>query len=194
VNKQPRILVFAGSLRSASLNKKLARIAAESVRQAGGESTLIDLRDYPMPLYDGDLEALSGIPESARALKRIFREHHALLIASPENNGSVSAPLKNTLDWVSRADSNEPGSLPYRNKVAGLLATSPSSVGGLRGLFHLRLILNSLGVLVLPMQVGVGRGHEAFSAEGELLDAKQRAAVDQLCQDLVRLAAKFVDG
>ena len=98
----PRILAFAGSLRAESFNKKLARVAAEALRKAGGEVTLIDLRDYPLPLYDGDLEAASGLPENGRKLKSLFLEHQGLLISSPEYNSSIPAVLKNTIDWVSR--------------------------------------------------------------------------------------------
>jgi len=97
----PKVLVFAGSARSASLNKRLARAAAQAVRDAGGEPTLIDLDDYPIPLYNGDLEASGGIPDNAVKLKALFLEHPGFLIASPENNGSISALLKNTLDWMS---------------------------------------------------------------------------------------------
>jgi chromate reductase, NAD(P)H dehydrogenase (quinone) len=187
----PKILAFAGSARTPSLNKKLARAAAESAQRAGAECTLIDIRDYPLPLYDGDLEAASGIPDNARTLKRIFRDHHALLIASPENNGSVSAPLKNLLDWVSRSDGQESGTLPYRDKVAAIIATSPGGAGGIRGLFHLRQILNSLGVLVLPSQLALPRANEAFGQEGKLIDPKQQEALDTLCKQLVAIAIKL---
>ncbi|HEX4779806.1 MAG TPA: NAD(P)H-dependent oxidoreductase, partial [Usitatibacter sp.] len=97
-----RVLVFAGSSRTDSFNKKLARIAERHAREAGGEVTYIDLREFPMPIYDGDLEAEHGVPESGRRLRRLFLEHDALIIASPENNSSVSSLLKNTIDWVSR--------------------------------------------------------------------------------------------
>ncbi len=109
----PRLLVFAGSLRAASLNKKLAMLAAAGARQAGAEVTHIDLRDYPLPIYDGDLEAASGIPANARALKDLFIAHQGFLIACPEYNAGVTAVLKNTIDWVSRQDGKESGTLPY---------------------------------------------------------------------------------
>ena len=186
-----RILVFAGSARTGSLNKKLARVAAAAVRTAGAEATLIDLADYPMPLYDGDLEAREGVPASARKLKDLFIANQGLLIVSPENNASVSALLKNTLDWISRQDGNESGLIPYQGKVAALAAASPGALGGLRGLTHLRAILQTLTVLVLSEQVALGRAHEAFNEEGSLKDAKQQAALAALAKKLTIVCARL---
>lgn len=113
-----KVLVFAGSARRDSLNKKLARIAARHAREAGGDATFVDLDDYPIPLYHGDLEAAEGLPANARKLREIFLAHDALLIASPENNSSVTALLKNTLDWLSRSIGDGKGAnsglAPYR--------------------------------------------------------------------------------
>jgi NAD(P)H-dependent FMN reductase len=113
----PRILAFAGSLRTDSFNKKLARIGAEGARAAGAEVTLIDLRDFPMPVYDGDLEA-AGMPETVLQLKKLFLEHQGLLIASPEYNGSIPGPLKNAIDWVSRSAPGERPLASFTDKVA----------------------------------------------------------------------------
>jgi NAD(P)H-dependent FMN reductase len=186
-----RILVFAGSARSGSLNKKLARVAAAAVRAAGAEATLIDLADYPMPLYDGDLEAREGVPASARKLKDLFIAHQGLLIVSPENNASVSALLKNTLDWISRQDGSESGLVPYRGKVAALAGASPGALGGLRGLTHLRAILQTLNVLVLSEQIALGRAHEAFNDDGSLKDAKQQAVLAAMAKKLTEVCAKL---
>ena len=186
-----RILVFAGSARAGSLNKKLARVAAAAVRAAGAEATFIDLADYPMPLYDGDLEAREGVPAGARKLKDLFIAHQGLLIVSPENNASVSALLKNTLDWISRQDGSESGLVPYQGKVAALAGASPGALGGLRGLTHLRAILQTLTVLVLSEQVALGRAHEAFNEDGSLKDAKQQAALAALARKLAELCAKL---
>jgi NAD(P)H-dependent FMN reductase len=188
-----RILVFAGSARSGSLNKKLARAAAASVQAAGAEATLIDLADYPMPLYDGDLEAREGIPAAARKLKDLFIAHQGFFIASPENNASVSALLKNTLDWISRQDGSESGLIPYRGKVAALAGASPGAFGGLRGLTHLRAILQTLNVLVLSEQVALARAHEAFNEDGSLKDAKQQAALAALARKLSDVCARLAD-
>ena len=126
-----------------SWNKKLIRLGAESVRRAGAEVTLIDLRDVAMPLYDGDLEAHEGLPANARELKRLMIEHDGFLISSPEYNSSISGVLKNAIDWVSRPQPNEPPAPAFRGKVAGLLAASPGNLGGIRGLAVLRQILNA---------------------------------------------------
>ena len=186
-----RILVFAGSARAGSLNKKLARAAAAAVRVTGAEATLIDLADYPMPLYDGDLEAREGVPASARSLKDLFIAHQGLLIVSPENNASVSALLKNTLDWISRQDGSESGLVPYQGKVAALAGASPGALGGLRGLTHLRAILQTLNVLVLSEQVALARAHEAFNEDGSLKDAKQQAALAALATKLTDVCARL---
>jgi NAD(P)H-dependent FMN reductase len=186
-----RILVFAGSARSGSLNKKLARVAAAAVRAAGAEATLIDLADYPMPLYDGDLEAREGVPASARKLKDLFIAHQGMLIVSPENNASVSALLKNTLDWISRQDGSESGLVPYQGKVAAMAGASPGALGGLRGLTHLRAILQTLNVLVLSEQFALGRAHEAFNEDGSLKDAKQQAALAALAKKLTDVCVRF---
>src|SRR5713101_7819598 len=114
----PRILAFAGSLRVESSNKKLVRAAADAVRAAGGEVTVVDLRDFPMPLYDGDIEAASGVPENGKKLKKMFVESQGFLISSPEYNSSITGVLKNTIDWVSRPAPGEPGLVAFTGKVA----------------------------------------------------------------------------
>jgi|APTNR8051073442_1049403.scaffolds.fasta_scaffold00013_110 chromate reductase len=188
---QPRILVFGGSLRSDSVNQKLAAVAAAGAREAGAEVTLIALRDFPMPVYDGDLEATSGRPEHARRLKALFREHHGLIIASPEYNSSITAALKNAVDWVSRAESKDDPSV-FAGKTAILCAASPGALGGLRGLVHLRAILGNMGVTVLPDQVAVGQAYQAFTPEGGLADAKMDHRVRQLGFTLTRHLAKLL--
>lgn len=145
----PRILVFAGSARRESLNKKLARVAAAQAAALGAESTFVDLDDYPLPVYHGDLEAAEGMPANALKLRTLFMSHDALAIASPENNQSITALLKNTTDWLSRGIGDESGLAPYRGKVAALLAASPGPFGGVRHLPHLRQSLGALGVVVL---------------------------------------------
>ena len=190
-----KVLVFAGSARRDSLNKKLARIAARHAREAGGDATFVDLDDYPIPLYHGDLEAAEGLPANARKLREIFLAHDALLIASPENNSSVTALLKNTLDWLSRSIGDGKGAnsglAPYRGKLAGLLSASPGPFAGVRGLPHLRQILSSLGVTVLGAQVSIPRADEAFRADGELADAHNDALVAKLATAVVGTAAKL---
>ncbi|HEY3283747.1 MAG TPA: NAD(P)H-dependent oxidoreductase [Armatimonadota bacterium] len=188
----PRILAFAGSARLESLNKKLARAAALSVQAEGAEVTFLDLREYPLPLYDGDLEREQGLPANGRALKDLFLAHQGLLIVSPEYNSSISPLLKNTIDWVSRPVEGEPPLACFRDKVAALLSASPGALGGLRGLVHLRSILGNIGVVVLPTQVALTRAGDAFDAEGHLVDEGQRDAVESLARRLVDITARMM--
>jgi chromate reductase len=189
----PKILAFAGSTRTGSFNKKLIRFAADAARAAGGEVTLIDLRDFPLPLFDGDLEDREGMPENARKLKTLFREHDGLLISSPEYNSSITGVLKNTIDWVSRTETDdEPALVAYRGKTAALMSASPGALGGLRGLVHLRAILGNIGVIVLPDQVAVPKAHEAFDDKGALKDERIARQVTGVAQGLVGFLKKHV--
>lgn len=181
----PRILVFAGSTRAGSYNKRLARQAAESIERAGGRPTFIDLRDHPMPLYDGDLEAEQGLPENALVLRRGLAEHDGLLIASPEYNGFLTPLLKNTIDWLSRPHQGESGLALFAGKLAAVVSASPGGLGGLRSLTLTRQLLTNIGVTVLPDQLAVARAAEAFDDRGRLVDAGQQQSLDALCQRLV---------
>lgn len=185
----PRLLAFAGSLRAGSFNKKLARVAAAAARAAGAEVTLLDLEEHPLPLYDGDLEDASGLPPAALELKRLFKAHHGLLIASPEYNSSISGALKNAIDWVSRPAEGEAELEAFRGKVVALVSASPGALGGLRGLVTVRSILSNIGALVLPDQVAVSKAHEAFDEQGQLKDEKVRRRVEKLAAELVRVTA-----
>ena len=185
-----KILVFAGSTRTDSYNKKLARVAADAVKKAGVEATYLDLRDIPLPIYDGDLEE-KEFPENATKLKKIFMEHQGLLIASPEYNSSISGVLKNAIDWVSRLRPGEEDLACFKGKVAGLMSASPGALGGLRGLVTLRSILGNIQVLVIPQQIAVSRAHEAFDAEGKLKDSKQQAAVEKIAAEVTKILTKL---
>ena len=186
-----RVLAFAGSARRDSLNKRLVAYAAGIARDAGADVTLLDLNDHEMPVYHGDHEASHGLPPAAQRLREAFLAHDALLIASPENNASVPAALKNAIDWVSRPHAGQNGLVPYQGKVAALLAASPGALGGMRGLPHLRAILQALGVLVLTEQFALGRAHEAFDEQGALADARQRASVEGVVRRLVDVTARL---
>ena len=184
----PKILVFAGSARSASFNKKLAAVAADMARAAGAEVTHLDLADHRLQMYDGDVEAGSGVPEDARALRKIFLAHDAVIIASPEYNSSVSAMLKNTLDWISRPDGDDAMVAAYKGKVAGIMSASPGALGGLRGLVHLRSILGNIGVTLVPQQIAISGAAKAFNEDGSLADAGQAGAVKGIVEAVVRTA------
>jgi NAD(P)H-dependent FMN reductase len=188
-----RILAFAGSTRVLSYNKRLVQVAARAAGEAGAHVTTIDLRDFPLPLFDEDLEIASGMPEPGARLKRLFLDHDGLLIASPEYNSSVTAVLKNAIDWVSRAAPGEPPVAAFQGKTAAILSASPGALGGLRGLVHLRSILGNIGVHVLPDQIAIPRAFEAFADDGTLRDAKQAQAVAAIGRRLAHVAARLRD-
>jgi chromate reductase len=187
-----RIVALAGSLRSASFNKKLIKIAAAGARAAGAQVTEIDLRDIPMPLFDGDMEREHGLPPNAKVFKRVLIEHHGFLISSPEYNSAISGVLKNAIDWASRAEPNEPALVAFKGKVAGLMSTSSGHLGGVRGLAVLRSILSNIGVLVIPTQMAIHRANDAFEPNGELKDERQQAAVEFVGAEVVNVAAKLL--
>lgn len=183
---KPKILAIAGSTRTDSLNKRLARAAAAAAEEAGAQAAFADLRDYPLPLYDGDLEEAEGIPEYARALKRLFIAHDGFLIASPEYNGGYSAVLKNAIDWLSRREEGEAPLAAFKGKTAALLAASPGALGGLRGLIALRTLLSGIGVLVLPQQRALANAAEAFDDDGALVNPKERQQVAEIAAALAK--------
>jgi len=191
MSAKPRILAFSGSLREDSFNQKVVNIAADGARKAGADVTVIQLRELPLPVYDGDLEADSGLPENARTIKDLMKAHQGFLIASPENNSTLSAALKNAIDWASRPDGDETPLVCFKDKTAVLMAASPGALGGLRGLNHLRAILTSIGVLVLPEQKAIPKIHEAMDGNGALTDAAQQAAVENLGAKLAGMLSKL---
>ncbi len=191
----PKILAFAGSARKDSFNKKLIKVAVEYAKKAGAEVTLIDFKDYPMPLFDQDLEAREGLPEFARKFKELMVNHDGFLISSPEYNSSITPLLKNAIDWASRVSQpNEQSLIAYRGKVAALMSASPGALGGLRSLVTVRSILGNIGVLVLPTQQSIPKAHEAFNPDGSLKDKKQEEAIEKLTAELVSVIKKLKAG
>jgi len=184
-----KILAFAGSARRDSFNKKLVRVAARGAEQAGAEVTVIDLADYPLPVYDGDLEE-QGIPENVGKLRELFKAHDGLLLACPEYNSSITPLLKNTIDWVSRPEGEDGMLAAYQGKVAALLAASPGGLGGLRGLVTVRSILSNIGVVVLPKQHALSKAHEAFEGD-EIPDDRQRGAVEAIGAELANFLQRL---
>src|SRR5215510_12775164 len=147
--KRPMILVIPGSTRTDSVHRKLAQEAADALRAAGVEAIVADLRDYPLPLYDGDLEAEHGSPLSAQQLKDLARRADGFVIASPEYNGSYPAVLKNAIDWISRPDPDERHLAVFRDKVAGVVSATPGPHGGARVPKHLSDLLGMISVQVV---------------------------------------------
>ncbi len=180
------VLAFCGSSRSGSVNKKLLQAAAAVVRDAGADVEEIDLRDYRMPLYDGDEEAADGPPENAARLRDLFASKDAFLIGCPEYNGLITPLLKNTIDWVSRPDAEgKSGLLSVRGKLAALTAASPGGLGGLRGLVHVRMLMSNIGMFVLPDQLALPHAMKAFDERGALND-------ESTAKRLATLAERFV--
>lgn len=190
---RPKILLFAGSLRTGSFNEKLAVAAAKALAAAGGEVTRISLSDYPLPIYDADLEAAEGLPEPAIRLKELFLSHPGVFLASPEYNAGVTPLLKNTIDWVSRRHAEgEPPLAALRNRAFAIAAASPGGFGGMRGLLMLRQILAvGAGAVVIPEQVTISNAAKAFDEDGELVEDMRRRQLDNLADSLVLTAARY---
>lgn len=184
----PTILCFSGSTRRDSVNTKLLRIAARGVEQGGATPKIISLADYPMPIYDGDLEEKSGVPESAMRLKAAMHESAGYLIACPEYNSSITPLLKNAIDWASRPVPNEAPHGPYRGKPAGLVAASPGNFGGYRGLMQVRWILQNILIHVHPNMFALPGAFGAFDETGNLKDAKHTEAAMGVGKSVAQLA------
>ena len=188
-----RILAFAGSTRRDSFNDRLVRIAEAGAVDAGAAVTHVNLRDYRLPLFDADAESVDGKPDSAKALKQLMIDHDGFLISAPEYNSSITGVLKNAIDWVSRPDDGDESPLvAFRGKVVTLMSASPGALGGLRGLVHVRSILDSLGCLVLPEQVAIPKAHAAFTEDGALIETRQHDRIVGLGRTLAETAAKLM--
>jgi chromate reductase, NAD(P)H dehydrogenase (quinone) len=187
----PKILVIPGSLRAGSHNGRLAALASKELALAEGEVTRISLQDYPLPLFDADLAANSGLPQAAVQLKRMLMAHAGVFIASPEYSASVTPLLKNAIDWVSRVrDGPEPAYAAFKGRVFAIGSASAGSGGGLRSLIALRQILElGCGALVIPEQIAVPRAAEAFDDMDNLKDETLATALKTLARRLVALAS-----
>jgi chromate reductase, NAD(P)H dehydrogenase (quinone) len=191
--RSPKILVFAGSIRTASFNVRLAALAAKELALLNVDVTRISLLDYPLPLYNGDLEAEQGAPTNAVKLKRLFGIHHGVFIASPEYNASIAPLLKNTLDWVSRVrEASEPPLPAYRQRVFALGAASNGTYGGYRSLMALRQVLElGCGALVLPEQIAVNAAATAFDDMDNLREERHAQKLRSVLGQLVEFAQQF---
>jgi NAD(P)H-dependent FMN reductase len=187
---RPKILVFAGSIRTGSYNARLAALATKLLALAEAEPTRISLQDFPLPLYDGDLETRAGPPEHAVKLKHLMMRHAGVFIAAGEYNASVTPLLKNTIDWVSRVrEGTEPPLAAFRNRIFAVGAASPGPLGGYRGLMAVRQALElGCGATVLPEQVAVRDAANAFDADDSLRDPRSAEALKALLERLVDAA------
>ena len=183
--KQIRILVFAGSAREGSHNKKLAIAAARLIDAHGAAATVADLADYPAPIYNGDLESSEGIPQSMRDLKAIMKYHDGLVVSCPEYNGHVPPLLVNTFSWLSRREEDENSLAAFSGKKAAILAASPGQLGGIRVIPRLRDMLAELHVMVVPGSVAVPKAASAFNADGSLEDARLNDNLEKLIDRLI---------
>lgn len=180
------VLAISGSTRDDSVNKKLLMEAVQVARELRAAVTVVDLKDYPMPFYDGDLESKEGMPQSAAKLQRLMAESQVIFIASPEYNSSLPAVLKNCLDWVSRAKMHQLPGDAFKGKKFVLLSASPSGKGGASGLVHLRTILEALGGTVIEDQLSLPNAYSAFDSQGNLKDEKAKKELKKLVQQALK--------
>lgn len=183
----PRILAFSGSARRESLNKKLLAAVVEVTRAAGAEVTVVDFKELPIPLYEGDLEDAEGIPANAQTLIELITQHAGLLIASPEYNSQMTPLLKNVIDWCTRADDN-----PLKGKVAAVVSASPGMFGGVRSMALARQLLVHLGCHVVPVQCVLPHADKAFDEKGALKEERNRKAAQAVATELVRLTNMMI--
>ena len=184
-----KILVVPGSLRTGSLNARLAATIAAELSQAGAEVTRISLGDFPLPIYDGDLQAKSGVPKHAINLKRMMSAHHGVLIVTPEYNSSVPALLKNAIDWVTRVQElHEARGQIFRERTFAIAAASNNRLGGTRALAALRLILSACQATVVPNQLALSFAGEAYDDTDRLKHPADLEAMKMLVRQLIEFS------
>jgi NAD(P)H-dependent FMN reductase len=188
-----KILVIPGSLRTGSLNARLAAAAAHELALAGAEVTRISLGDFPLPIYDGDLQSKSGVPKNAVNLKRMMSAHHGVLIVTPEYNSSVPALVKNTIDWVTRVqDAHETRGQVFRERAFAIAAASEGRLGGTRSLAALRLILSACHATVIPNQLALSFASQAYDDMDRLKHPADVEALAALVQQLVEVSQRMM--
>jgi chromate reductase, NAD(P)H dehydrogenase (quinone) len=188
-----KILVIPGSLRTGSLNARLAAAAAHELAQAGVEVTRISLGDFPLPIYDGDLQVKSGVPKHAVNLKRMIGAHHGVLIVTPEYNSSVPALVKNTIDWITRVqDAHETRGQVFRDRAFAIAAASGNRLGGTRALAALRLILSACHATVIPNQLALSFADEAYDDRDRLKHPADVEALKALTRQLIDVSQRMM--
>jgi chromate reductase, NAD(P)H dehydrogenase (quinone) len=188
-----KILVIPGSLRTGSLNARLAAAAAYELAQAGAEVTRISLGDFPLPIYDGDLQAKSGVPKHAVNLKRMIGAHHGVLIVTPEYNSSVPALVKNAIDWITRVqDGHETRGQVFRDRAFAIAAASGNRLGGTRALAALRLILAACQATVIPNQLALSFADEAYDDRDRLKHPADVEALRALARQLIDVSQRMM--
>jgi chromate reductase, NAD(P)H dehydrogenase (quinone) len=188
-----KILVIPGSLRTGSHNAKLAMAAAYEFAQAGVDVTRISLGDFPLPIYDGDLQAKSGVPKNAINLKRMMGSHHGVVIVTPEYNSSVPPLVKNTIDWITRVqDPHESRGQVFREKPFALAAASEGRLGGTRALAALRLILSACHATVVPNQLALSFADQAYDDMDRLKNQADIEALKALVRQLIEVSQRMM--
>ncbi|WNC72571.1 NAD(P)H-dependent oxidoreductase [Thalassotalea psychrophila] len=186
-----KILAFSGSARKNSFNQQLVSIAASGAQAAGADVNVINLLDFPMPIFNQDDETENGMPKFAQQFKKLISEHDGFLIASPEYNSSCSPLLINAIAWASRA--NTPDEVPlsaFQGKYATIMAASPGALGGLRSLVTLRMLLGNIDVTVLPEQIAIAKAYSTFE-QGKLIDEIKHNKVREMGASLHKLLTKL---
>src|ERR1700758_1411381 len=188
-----KILVIPGSLRTGSLNARLAAAAVHEFAQAGAEVTRISLADFPLPIYDGDLQSKSGVPRNAINLKRMIGAHHGVLMVTPEYNSSVPPLVKNTIDWVTRVqDANEARGQAFRGRAFAIAAASEGRLGGSRALAALRLILSACHAMVIPNQLALSFAGEAYDDMDRLRHPADIEALKAVAGQLIEVSQRLM--
>src|ERR1700709_1990593 len=188
-----KTLVIPGSLRSGSLNARLAAAAGYQFAQAGAEVTRISLGDFPLPIYDGDLQTRSGVPKNAINLKRMMSAHHGVLIVTPEYNSSVPPLVKNTIDWVTRVqDPHETRGQVFRERAFAIAAASENRLGGTRSLAALRLILSACHAPVIPNQLALSFAGEAYDDRDRLKHPADIEALKAMVRQLIDVSQRMM--
>lgn len=188
----PKILAFTGSLRANSYSGRALQTIVRAARAAGAEVNAIDLKDFPMPIYNADLQAAEGFPETAARLQKILLAHDGLIVASPEYNASLPGGLKNMIDWTSRANGEIKLAECFKGKTAAIVTVSPGNFGGIRCLSHLRDVLTLLLVNVLPTEIALPRVNELFDGDrAEMKDGATKTILENLGASLVERLNKM---
>ena len=185
---ETKVLVLAGSTRADSYNKKLAYEAASMARKMGAKVTVIDLKDYPMPFYDADMEVSVGMPENAKRFRKAMIDSDAIVIASPEYNQSMSAVLKNALDWASRGEDGNSSKEAFQGKTFGIMSASPGKKGGARGLLHLQAVIEDVRGKVIAKQVSIPRAHQEFDETGALVNTALKNELQEEIKEVLHSA------
>jgi chromate reductase, NAD(P)H dehydrogenase (quinone) len=189
-----KLLIFAGSTRQNSFNRKLAQVAADRARASGAAVTHLELGHLDIPMYNADLEK-QATPPDVMKLKQIMFDHPAWIICSPEYNGSYTALLKNTIDWATSPVKSDPawtdGFKSFTGKVVGMLSASPGALGGLRSQSHLLPLLINSQCWVAPKAFALSRAGEAFDADGQLINDKNRQSVQAVIDQVLFAAARL---